>query len=545
MSKMRKRMMGLMMAASMLALAACGNTSQTDSTGAEGAGSSVSEVAQDKLYVGITNPMGNLSPINASGVSTRWVQRYYFDTLLEMTTPLNFEPKLADSFETTDNQNYTVTLNPDATWTDGTPVTAEDVAFTMNLIANPEVQTVGLYLTSLEGVGENNKLEEGLTEIPNLVVVDEHTLTFKTQAPVDPNYVKEMVGTNIFIQPKHVLEGIAAADLDSSDAFTKPAVTSGPYKFVEYVQDSHMELAANEDYYRGAPEIPTVFFRILSGTNLATELQTGGVTMNASGGIGEIAISDIEMVEKTEGVSVTTQPAWTAQFAYFNTERLDQNIRLAMSHAVNREVIVENLLKGNAEVTSSPYSSASPYNNEKLDPLAYSPEKAKEYIAQSSYDLSRPIEIMVPVGNKVREQSANLIEQDLEAVGFTVEQVTYDFPTTLEKARAGEFDLYLGGIAVPVDPDLMTYFGSSGASNYSAINHPELDKLLEAGQDEPDSTKRKEIYDEFQVVMQEQAPILPLYSQHDIIIKQDALNGGLTEFWSGSLYDVHKWSFRK
>ena len=268
---MNKKFWGFVLTASMMVLAACGNTGSTDEAASS---TSQSTVSSDTLYVGVTNPMGNLSPINASGVSTRWVQRYYFDTLLEMTKPLEFEPKLADTFETDDNQTYTVKLNPDANWTDGTPVTAEDVVFTLNLFANPEVQTTGLYLTALEGVNNSGKLEEG-TEIPNLTVVDEKTFTFKTKEPTDPNYVKEMIGTNIFVQPKHVVEEIAFADLDGSDAFSKPTVTSGPYKFVEYMQDSHMEMTANEDYYRGAPEIKSLFIRVMSGTNLATELQIG------------------------------------------------------------------------------------------------------------------------------------------------------------------------------------------------------------------------------------------------------------------------------
>lgn len=540
MKKYSKKMMGLIAAASVLALAACGNA-EAGGTSSAGSNPAVASTATDTLYIGVTNPMGNLSPINASSVSTRWVQRFYFDTLLEMTSPLEFQPKLADSFETTDNQNYTIKLNPDATWTDGTPITAADVVFTLNLFANPEVETTGLYLTALEGVDESGKLESG-TEIPNLVAVDEKTVTFQTKAPMDPNYVKEMLGTNILVQPKHVLESIPANELEGSEAFSQPTVTSGPYQFAEYVQDSYLELAANEAYYRGAPKIPAVFIRIMSGTNLATELQTGGVTMNASGGIGEISISDIETMQNVEGLTVTVQPAWTNQFMYYNTERFDENIRLAMSYAVNRDTIVDNLLQGNAEITNGPYTSASPYKNEELEPIAYDPEKAKEYIAQSDYDMSDPLELMVPTGNKVREQSANLIEQDLEAVGFTVEQVTYDFPTTLEKARSGDYDLYLGGIAVPVDPDLTSYFGSAGSSNYAQINSPEIDALLEQGKAETDSTKRKEIYDQFQVVMQEQAPMLPLYSQSDIVIKHDSLNGGIGAYWGGSLYNIQDWT---
>lgn len=535
MNRTKQRILSFIATVMVLVLAACGNTTAEETNAAN------SETNEDTLYVGVTNGMGNLSPINASSVSTRWVQRFYFDTLLEMTNPLEFQSKLAESFETTDNQNYTITLNPEATWTDGTPITADDVVFTFNLMANPEVQTTGLYLSSLEGVDSSGKLESG-NEIPNLVAVDDQTVTFKTKSPVDPNYVKEMIGTNIFVQPKHVLKSIPVNELEGSEAFSSPTVTSGPYQFEEYVQDSYLELVANDTYYRGTPNIPSIFIRVMSGTNLTTELQTGGVTMNSSGGIGEISISDIETIEAVEGLKVATQPAWTNQFIYFNSEVFDQNIRLAMSHAVNRDTIVDNLLQGNAEVTNGPYTSASPYMNTDLDPIAYDPEKAKEYIAQSDYDMSEPIEIMVPTGNKVREQSANLIEQDLEAVGFIVEQITYDFPTTLEKAKAGEYDLYLGGIAVPVDPDMTTYFGSAGNSNHSAIQSEEIDGLLEQGNSETDSTKRKEIYDELQVVLQEQAPILPLYSQNDIVIQNESLNGGIKEYWGGSLYDVQDWT---
>lgn len=533
MKKYGKKLIKFLAVASLLTLAACSNTDAETKSAASS--------SKDTLYMGVTNPMGNISPVNGGSVSTRWVQRLYFDTLLEMTSPLEFQAKLADSFETTDNQNYTIKLNQDAAWTDGTPITADDVVFTLNLFANPEVETTGLYLTSLEGVDESGKLESG-TEIPNLVAVDDKTVTFKTKSPMDPNYVKEMIGTNILVQPKHVVESIAIDELAGSDAFNKPAVTSGPYKFVEYAQDSYLELAANDTYYRGEPEIPAVFIRVMSATNLATELQTGGVTMNASGGIGEISISDIEMVQNVEGLDVTVQPAWTNQFVYYNTDRFDENIRLAMSHAVNRDTIVDNLLQGNAEVTNGPYTSASPYMNEELEPLAYDPELAKDYIAKSDYDMANPIELMVPTGNKVREQSANLIEQDLEAVGFTVEQVTYDFPTTLEKARAGDYDLYLGGIAVPVDPDLTTYFSSAGSSNYTQLKSPEIDALLEQGKSETDSTKRAAIYNEFQELMQEQAPMLPLYSQNDIVIKNDSLNGGINEYWAGSLYNIQDWT---
>lgn len=96
---------------------------------------------------------------------------------------MEFTPKLAESFETEDNQTFTIKINKDANWTDGTPVTSADVAFTLNLVANPKTETaVGAYLTVLDGLTDDGKLPEGETEIPSITIVDEKTIQFKTKA---------------------------------------------------------------------------------------------------------------------------------------------------------------------------------------------------------------------------------------------------------------------------------------------------------------------------------------------------------------------------
>ncbi|ALV22874.1 Oligopeptide ABC transporter, periplasmic oligopeptide-binding protein OppA [Carnobacterium antarcticum] len=530
----------LMGLAAFLFLAACGNNAEKE-------GAQVKAVSQDILYIGMTNPPDNFSPINAAGVSARWAQRFFYDALLDMPDALTFTPRLADSFETEDNQNYTIKLNPDANWSDGTPVTAEDVVFTYNLIADPEVETTrGVAVASLEGVTSSGKLEEGRTEIPNLVAVDDKTVTLKTETPVDPNYLKEFLAYGIFILPKHVWEDTPKSELANASFVTQPEVTSGPYTFVEYAKDSHIELTANPDYYRGEPEIKEVFLKIMNGTNLVTELQSGGLHMNASGGIGEVPTQELKTVEAIEGLEVNVQPSLTVQMMPINTEVFkDKYIRQALAHAINRNQIVESLLGGQGEIVESIYTSVSPYKNEELEPIAYDPELAKELITKSDFDMSQEIEIVVPVGNKVREQSAVLIQQDLEAVGFKVKLSNFDFPTVMEKGRSGDFDLMMYGYALNIDPDVTNYVGPEGVSNYSNYENPKNTALLEAGLAETDPEKRKAIYDEAQEIWQDDMFIVPLYSALDIVVKNETLNGGITEFWPGSLTDVEAWTLQQ
>lgn len=152
------------------------------------------------------NAPDSFNPLFNPGIAGQFTIRFMYDTLLGMPEINKFTPQLANSIDTTDNQNFTIKLNEKAKWTDGKPVTADDVVFTFNLIANPKVETTkGSYINMLEGTDSVGKRPDG-TPIPDLVAVDEHTVTFRTKKPVDPNYLKSMLGFEVYIVPKHVFE---------------------------------------------------------------------------------------------------------------------------------------------------------------------------------------------------------------------------------------------------------------------------------------------------------------------------------------------------
>lgn len=523
----------------LLILTACESTTEVDEEGKES--------SEDVLYIGMTNAPDSFNPFNAPGAAGKWIQRFIYDSLLTQPEALQFEAGLADSFETQDNQNYTIHLNPEAFWTDGEAITADDVVFTLNTIANPDVETtLGVNVSMLEGVEDSGKLPQGETEIPDLIAVDDQTVTFKTKTPVDPNYVSEMIGFNILIVPEHIVSEIEPEEITNSEFATNPTVSSGPYQFVEYQNDAHVELTSNPDYYKGIPEIESIFVRIMNGTSLVTEFASGGIQMNAGGNIGIVPIQDIETLRSNESLLVEGYSDYVVQLLMINNESYtDPAFRQALSYAINKEQIVDELIKGEGEALGSSYTSASPYKSDEVNPLSYDPKRAEQLITESTIDSTQEINLVVPTGNTVREQSANLIEQNLEAVGLNVVQTTYDAPTALDAAKQGEYDLLLMGFTFNVDPDISNYYASGGASNYGRINSPELDELLQEGKTLTSFDERFEVYEDVQELMQEEMFIVPLYSSNQIIVKSTELKGGMKEFWAGSLSDVHEWTLEK
>lgn len=540
MKKSFKQVIHFMAILSLLLLAACsGGASQTSTDGKQSAGKS-----KDTLFLGMVNPPILFNPINSSDVASSWVEKFMFDSLLEMDGPLNFVPRLADSFETSDNQTYTIKLNANANWSDGKPVTAEDLAFTLNLVANPKVETtVGGYISTLDGLDASGKLSEGATEIPSVKVIDEKTLEFKTSKPVDPNMLKEQLGVKFMVLPKHVLKDVDPAKLSQHPFFQNPNVTNGAYKFVKYQKDQFVELVANDKYYFGKPETKKIFVKIMPAPNLVAQLQTGELDMNVASGIGKIAVQDYETVEKIKNVRTKVEPTIGFQTMEFNTKTIqDPKVRQAIAYALDRNILVDKLLKGYGEVIDGPYTSLNPYLNKDLENYKHDPEKAKKLLEEAGWDFNKPIRLVVPIGNKIREQSAPIIAQQLQQVGLKVEVTTYDFPTLLQKGKAGDFDLLLIGFTLTLDPDVSMLYGSKGPYNFSGYSNSKSDELLSAGKTEPNADNRKQIYNELQQIWNEDMPIITLYSDNDFSgISKDVKYGEPKVF--GMHHNIHKWGF--
>ncbi|MFE2777283.1 MULTISPECIES: ABC transporter substrate-binding protein [Lactobacillales] len=538
-----KRLSLVIATAATLVLAACGTSNDSSVGLTTEIQAQETSTTDNTLDIGTTNTISGFNVFNTTDVAGQWIQRFMYPSLLDQPEAGVFEPNVA-SMTTEDNLVYTITIKDDVVWSDGTPFTADDVAYNFNIIANPDVETSNsANLKSIEGVDDAGKLAEGTETISGVQVIDDKTLTITLKTPTDPAYVYENIGFKIMIAPKHVVEKEDIYNLGSSEFATNPTVFAGPYKFVKYESGSYVKMVANESYHKGKPTIENAIVHIMDSTGMVIALQAGELDMTAGGGIALIPISDIKFLEQNEDIYVESNYGTSVQFMYINNEKFDNvTFRQALLAAIDRDRMADGLLQGEGEVIPTTYTSISAYKDPDLDPVAYDPDRAKELLAESGFDTSQTIKLAVPTGNVTRMNAANLIEQDLEAIGLDVVQTSADFTTHAANVSAGDYDLAMMGLALNVDPDQGSYWSSSG-SNQVNINDPELDQLINKGASQTSFEDRYETYKAIQARFQEQAYLVPLYSDYQFTIQTTDLNGGIQPFWFGSLTDIQEWTF--
>lgn len=498
---------------------------------------------------GMWSPPNNFSPINTDSAYGYYVVRFIFPTLLDARleeNQLKLYPALASKWEASaDNRTFTFTIHPKAAWHDGKPVTADDVVFTVLTIADPRTQTNrGNSIAFIAGLDARGKRE------PNAQVgiraVGPKVVEVRAEKAVDPTLVWERFGNLLFIMPKHILGDVPPDQLARHPFFFTPNVGSGPYKFVQYKTDQYVELVANEHYHLGAPSVRRLFVRIIPPTVMMAQLERGDMDVTAGGGIGSILIDDWERVKTLPHVRAIAYTAPGYQFMAFNFTRpylQDRRVRRAMAHAINRPLLVNQLLRGEGDLAEGPIPPNNPYFNRNVRPWPYDPARARALLQEAGWDFNRTLVLRVPTGNIIRERSADVIRENLVAVGLRVEIQKSDFPTHLAALYAANYDLGLVGWSGGVDPDVSSQF-RTGAT-YTRLIHmsnQQIDQLLDEGVATADPARRRAVYHRFQEVFAEELPYVILYyerSRAAITKRMTNVQYGVAGFFD---FQTHMWT---
>lgn len=537
-----RNMLAIALILSLAVLSACGsNAGSTDNAKTPQAPNGN---GKKTVNVGVTYSPNTLNPLNPVGLVSTYVTGLMFQPLVDIDEDLTFKPMLADSIQTTDNQTFTINLNKNAKWTDGTPVTADDVIFTFKLMANAKVASTYAYMFAIiEGLDDAGYLPEGTEEISGVQKVDEHTVTIKTKSPTTLNIFQDTVGRYLFTVPQSALKDIAPENINKSEFMQKPNVTNGPYKLVEYSRDHYVQLEANKDFFKGAPKIEQLNFKVLQPTAISAQLQSGEIDMNIPSA-GVIPISDYEKIKGLNGVSTVDGPAIATQFMYINEKSVpDAKQRQAISYALNREMIVNNLLKGSGEVVSGFFTSFSPYQDASVKTDAYDPEKAKSLLQESGWDSGKTLTLLVLSGDSTLEQASNIIAENLRSAGVNVKIQMADLATLVDKIVKMDYDLGILTVSmVPVNPlPDVTYFLKTG--NPNGYSNPKVDEILDALAKETDEAKIKQDYNDLQKIVAEDVPMPSIYATKALGAINDRVTGAKPKDF-GMFINVHEWDVK-
>ena len=325
-------------------------------------------------------------------------------------------------------------------------------------------------------------------------------------------------------------------------------VGSGPFKFVSFDQSQNIvELAANTDYWEGAPKVLKLRLKTVTDANsLQAELQTGGVDIapNPSNlppdSIRSLGSSPTLKVEQTDGSNI--------QYLVFNTQSAQLNnvkLREAIGYAVDRQKIVTELLFDQAKVANSilpeqswAYTPGTQYK--------YDPAKAKQLLQEAGYK-NEPIVFKYSAGNAYVNQYAQVIQSALTDVGINVQIETLEVNTIRTQLAQGQFQMYTGvWIGGNQDPiflrDLFTTKkipgGAVACCNRSRYSNEELDKILTSAVDATDRETAKGLYAKAQEIVSNDLPLFPLWYPANLVVTNKRI-GNIKISGSGD------WSFLK
>lgn len=506
-----------------LSLTACSAGSKSGTTTGETGQPAPSTAAGPKqLVVGIWASPDSFNPITNTTGYGDLVVHLVFDSLVDQNDRMEWVPGLADRWEISpDNRRFTFSLNPRAKWHDGKPVTADDVLFTFGLISRKETPTtLRSRLALLDGTEADGSTPHG--QIAGLQKVNDQTVAFVTKEPVDRDVFLEQIGNKIHIVPKHVLENVAPAELAKHPFSLHPTVGSGAFRFVRYETDQHVELARNPEYHKGQPKLDKVIVRIANARTLPALLEKGEVDVTAGAGIGEVPIQDWTRVTGLSHIQAAPYTPMVYQALLINNQVpafKDNRVRQALALAINRNQIVTQLLKGEGTVHITPYNANIKYFDPAIaNSVPFDAQKAQALLKEAGFDFSQEFTLLTPTGNQVREQSAEIIQANLQQVGIKVKIEKQDFATAFARMRKLDYQLGLVGLALTFDPDLTPVFGSKGSTNYTGFADPAVDALLAEAKRTLEPQRRQQLYTELQKRWIEAMPFVPLYTPSGLTV---------------------------
>jgi len=384
--------------------------------------------------------------------STDWTPRFSRDgvgkflTFLELATPNErgeLEGRLAKSWEhSADYRDWTVHLRTDVRWHDGVPVTAHDVAFTVDLWNHPDVLYPGNRFASARVLNDSTvvlRVKSGSTW---------HSHWY-------PGY------WTVFY-PRHLLEDLDPAEFDRWDFWRQP-VGNGPFRFVRYVPQTAVEFEANPDYHLGKPAVDRLVIRF--GPESITELLADNVdAMNLENRTAVEAIVNDPRFEVYYEAWDDISTVLALQYNGADPRVADARVRQAFAHAIDRSTLrtVQRQWE-DLPLVDVPFTEPQYWNRDYPAPLAYDTVRARRLLDDAGWrdDDGDGIreqgvnELRVPLIVERRyEPAAVFVQQQLSRVGIRVDVTTLEFSTLIARAKAGEFVVSMSYLWVsPDDPD--------------------------------------------------------------------------------------------
>ena len=520
------------------------------------------------------------NPCNTKDATSSAMAELMYDGLLT-THPRTGEviPLLAKSFEINGN-NYIIRLRKGIKWTDGKPITADDVLYTYNeIIFKGLGNTSTMYAMMIDG------------QLPKVEKIDEYTVIFKTLKPFAP-FLRQL---SYPIVPKHYFKPYSDNGSSVFDSFLNPdtnpkaIVSNGAFKLKEYVAAQRVVFVRNPNYYKintnnqTLPYLDTIVYLIVGDTNNEILKFESKETDKL-----DLKGDNVAVYKKNELYSDYTiynlGPSTGTLFLIINlNNRTDKNgkpyvnpvkqkwfqnknFRSAIDYAIDRKSMVQNIAFGVGEPLYTAESLNSIYINKNIKGHSQNIYQAKEFLKNADFEYKHnklydkngnlvEFNLYTNAGNLEREALGVMIKQDLEKLGMKVNFKPIEFNSLVNKlTKTYDWDLAIMGLTgSPFEPhEGVNVWLSKGPlhmfnmqnDSYARSNKSpyyweiELDKIFEEGAQKLTFDERKQLYDKYQEIIYEEKPIIYLYSPTRITAIRNKIKNIYPTPIGGILYNM-------
>ncbi|MDP9190558.1 MAG: ABC transporter substrate-binding protein [Acidobacteriota bacterium] len=446
-----------------------------------------------------------LNPVRAASGNDGNVHKYLYTPVVYLDRNLQPVPGLAKSWTIApDGLTYRFELNEKATFSDGSPVRASDVLFTLRKIVDPKTEA-----PQVAGSFEYLDLSRTRT-------IGDHTIEVAFRQP----WASQL----IHFAAVYVLREDVYSKGDFNSDFNDLAVGSGPYRLVRWDRGKEIVVERRSDYWRETPHIQTVVFKIVADH---------GTAWNALklGEIDETIITSETWLRERSNPSLTRSIEFqrfyrlSYNFIAWNNRRplfADKRIRRALAMCVPTDAIIRDLFHGTARAISGPFVPGEYAFNPSVPVIRYDPAAAKQILGSAGW-IDRDgdgvldqggkkfaFEMLVIPGNAATTQFTQTVQAELKKIGVQVEMRAVDGATIMQQARAGNFDSAYLAWQLDADPDPHSLFHSSEfppqGQNFVLYSNPEADRLIDGARREMDPSKRKQLYWRLHELLAEDQP---------------------------------------
>ena len=464
-------------------------------------------LAASKLVVAVDSPPRTLNPHGSDADANLSFMANFFDGLLQRVGEQGvLKPALAVKFEHPDLKTWKFYLRKGVTFHNGNPFTAADVKFTFERLSNPEVS---------EFINTGKSIEA-------VEIIDDYTVVIRTLKPI-PWFANNM--HQIFIMDKESTES-----RDPGEVGLKP-IGTGAYKLEEWVKGSYVRLAANADYWEGAPALENIEVRPIKEPSTRFAALVSGQADIVSG----VPVELYSKIVDNQKLSIVSRPARRSVFLALgndpNSPVSDIRVRKAMYMAINEDEIIEKIMRGHAAPAAQIPDPPTIGYNADIQRLEYDPERARELLAEAGYADGFSITLTGPNDRYVQDEKiAEAVAKYLAKVGIDVKldvkPKSVFFPEVFEGSLEfyligwfdGTFDMGRTYFKLIHSRDKESGFGSLNGANFS---DPTVDILLEATADIVDRAERKLVLQDLnKIAMTDKIAVIPLHYQEDLYAVQ-------------------------